>query len=70
MDSEGNWTADWIVPGGGTNTGQLMPFIGAVSFAFAPESENNKTCILPGKGRLVSGPCPTELGPQLFTIVP
>ncbi|KAH8910337.1 hypothetical protein BR93DRAFT_474125 [Coniochaeta sp. PMI_546] len=55
---------------GGTNAGQLVPFIGALSFAFAPESENNKTCILPGIGRLDSGPCPTELGPQLFSIFP
>ncbi|KAB5557854.1 hypothetical protein GE09DRAFT_90297 [Coniochaeta sp. 2T2.1] len=58
--------------GGETTAGQLMPFIGASSFAFAPESENNRTCILPGDdgGRLISGPCPTELGPQLFTIFP
>jgi hypothetical protein len=56
--------------GGDTNAGQLVPFIGAFSFAFAPESENNKTCILPGNGRLDAGPCPTELGPQLFSIFP
>lgn len=55
---------------GETNAGQLVPFIGALSFAFAPESDNNKTCILPGNGRLDSGPCPTELGPQLFSIFP
>lgn len=48
-----------------------MPFIGALSFAFAPESENGKTCILPGDaGRLDSGPCPKDLGPELFSIFP
>lgn len=58
-----------VSTGGETNAGQLIPFIGATSFAFAPESENNKTCILPGDaGRLDSGPCPTEVGPQLFSI--
>ncbi|RKU48153.1 hypothetical protein DL546_009314 [Coniochaeta pulveracea] len=57
--------------GGDTNDGQLVPFIGALSFPFAPLSENNKTCILPGTaGRLDSGPCPSDLGPQLFSIFP
>ncbi|AEO69629.1 uncharacterized protein THITE_2021944, partial [Thermothielavioides terrestris NRRL 8126] len=52
---------------GETDTSQLFPFIGQTSFAFAPLSENNKTCILPGNGRLDSGPCPTD-GSQLFSI--
>jgi hypothetical protein len=55
--------------GGETDTSQLFPFIGQTSFAFAPLSENNKTCILPGNGRLDSGPCPTD-GSQLFSIFP
>lgn len=56
---------------GETNSGQLMPFLGELSFAFAPESEGNKTCILPDEslGRLSSGPCPTD-GAQLFSIFP
>ncbi|EOO00637.1 putative iron-sulfur protein [Phaeoacremonium minimum UCRPA7] len=42
-----------------------------LSFAFAPVSEGNKTCILPDEAseRLVSGPCPTD-GAQLFSIFP
>lgn len=47
-----------------------MPFIGALSFAFAPESENGKICMFPGDDRLDSGPCPQDLGPQLFSIFP
>ena len=54
---------------GETNAGQLMPFIGAESFAFAPTSERGATCILPGNGRLESGPCPKD-GSQLFSIFP
>ena len=55
---------------GQTNTGQQFPYIGQFSFAFAPVSERNTTCILPGNnGRLESGPCPTD-GSQLFSIFP
>ncbi|EPE06891.1 iron-sulfur protein [Ophiostoma piceae UAMH 11346] len=54
---------------GETNADQLMPFIGALSFAFAPTGESNSTCILPGDGRLVSGGCPTD-GAQLFSVIP
>ncbi|KAK4114955.1 hypothetical protein N656DRAFT_703697 [Canariomyces notabilis] len=52
---------------GGTDGNQLFPFIGQTSFAFAPRNEQNRTCILPGNGRLDSGPCPTD-GSQLFSI--
>ncbi|KAM7192767.1 hypothetical protein V8F20_008692 [Naviculisporaceae sp. PSN 640] len=55
--------------GGETDSGQLMPFIGQLSFAFAPQNQNNQICILPGNGRLESGPCPTN-GAQLFSIFP
>jgi len=58
--------ADGIVEGE-TDGNQLFPFIGQTSFAFAPGNENNKTCILPGNGRLDSGPCPTD-GSQLFSV--
>ena len=54
---------------GETNADQLMPFIGALSFAFAPTGENNGTCILSGDGQLVSGACPTD-GAQLFSVIP
>ncbi|KAL2155802.1 hypothetical protein VTH82DRAFT_544 [Thermothelomyces myriococcoides] len=53
--------------GGETDGNQLFPFIGQTSFAFAPVNEDGKTCILPGDGRLDSGPCPTD-GSQLFSI--
>lgn len=48
-----------------------MPFIGQESFAFAPENENNQTCIIPGPDntRLISGLCPTD-GSQLFAVFP
>ncbi|KAK4146890.1 uncharacterized protein C8A04DRAFT_9382 [Dichotomopilus funicola] len=52
---------------GKTDGNQLFPFIGQTSFALAPSNENNKTCILPGNGRLDSGPCPSD-GSQLFSI--
>jgi hypothetical protein len=52
---------------GETTGSQQFPFIGQTSFAFAPLSENNKTCIIPGNGRLDSGPCPSD-GAQLFSI--
>lgn len=42
---------------GSTNTGQLFPFTGKKQFELAPVSEGNKTCIIPGSERLVSGPC-------------
>ncbi|KAI2602565.1 hypothetical protein GGR54DRAFT_644908 [Hypoxylon sp. NC1633] len=54
--------------GGETNNGQLVPFTGGTSFAFAPESERNATCIVAGAGRLDSTPC-TNDGSQLFTIL-
>ncbi|KAK0646716.1 hypothetical protein B0T16DRAFT_168671 [Cercophora newfieldiana] len=55
---------------GGTNSGQQFPFIGQLSFAFAPLSEGNRTCVLDGTdGRLTSGPCPTD-GAQLFSVFP
>ncbi|KAK4447067.1 hypothetical protein QBC34DRAFT_330474 [Podospora aff. communis PSN243] len=55
---------------GETSTGQQFPFIGQLSFAFAPLSEGNRTCILDGPdGRLTSGACPTD-GAQLFSIFP
>ncbi|KAK3334044.1 hypothetical protein B0T19DRAFT_419950 [Cercophora scortea] len=54
---------------GETQGAQLFPFIGQLSFAFAPSNENGKLCILPGNGRLDSGPCPTD-GSQLFSIFP
>ncbi|KAK4237280.1 putative iron-sulfur protein [Achaetomium macrosporum] len=48
--------------GEGETTGsQLFPFIGQTSFAFAPVSENNNTCILPGNGRLDSEPAMPRL---------
>ncbi|KAK4106959.1 hypothetical protein N658DRAFT_462072 [Parathielavia hyrcaniae] len=53
--------------GGETDGNQLFPFIGQTSFAFAPGNENNRICILPGNGRLESGPCPDD-GSQLFSI--
>ncbi len=56
-----------IIAEGQTDGSQLFPFIGQTSFAFAPGNENNKTCILPGNGKLDSGPCPTD-GSQLFSI--
>ncbi|KAK4217411.1 hypothetical protein QBC37DRAFT_53776 [Rhypophila decipiens] len=55
--------------GGETDSGQLIPFIGQTSFAFAPQNQRNQVCILPGDGRLESGPCPTD-GSQLFSIFP
>ncbi|CAK7204516.1 hypothetical protein SEUCBS139899_007273 [Sporothrix eucalyptigena] len=56
---------------GQTNADQLMPFIGAFSFAFAPSGENGNVCILPGDDntRLISGVCPTN-GAQLFAVFP
>ncbi|GAB1320855.1 Ricin B lectin domain-containing protein [Madurella fahalii] len=52
---------------GGTDGNQLFPFIGQTSFAFAPQNERNRICILPGDDRLESGPCPDD-GSQLFSI--
>jgi hypothetical protein len=49
-----------------TNQGQLYPFAGGESFALTPVSESNKTCLIPGNGRLVAGPC-QESG-NLFTL--
>jgi hypothetical protein len=51
---------------GETDDNQLFPYIGQTSFAFAPARERN-ICILPGDGRLESGPCPDN-GAQLFSI--
>ncbi|ORY68559.1 uncharacterized protein BCR38DRAFT_423628 [Pseudomassariella vexata] len=51
-----------------TNDGQLVPFFGKPSFVFAPESERNSTCLVPGNGRLVSAPCLKDRS-QVFTIV-
>jgi hypothetical protein len=60
--------ADSLAAEGGTNAGQAVKFVGAQSFAFAPNSDNGRTCILPGNnGRLESGPCPTD-GAQLFSV--
>lgn len=55
--------------GGETNSDQIFRYLGQLSFAFAPLAQNNKTCILPGDGRLDSGPCPTD-GSQLYSIFP
>lgn len=52
---------------GETDVNQLFPYIGQTSFAFAPASERDGICILPGDGRLESGPCPDD-GAQLFSI--
>ncbi|KAI0156725.1 hypothetical protein GGR52DRAFT_198745 [Hypoxylon sp. FL1284] len=52
---------------GDTNNGQLVPFTGGTSLVFAPESERNATCIVPGDGRLDSAPCAND-GSQVFTI--
>ncbi|KAI1105682.1 hypothetical protein F4804DRAFT_118075 [Jackrogersella minutella] len=54
---------------GGTNNGQLVPFTGGTGLVFAPESERNVTCIVPGDGRLNSAPCAND-GSQVFTILP
>lgn len=51
-----------------TNRGQLFPFSGAESFAFTPVFGDNKTCVVPGNGRLEAAPCP-EFAP-VFTLVP
>lgn len=58
-------------PAGQTNADQLMPFIGAFSFAFAPSGEKGSVCIVPGEdnGRLISSTCPTN-GAQLFAVFP
>ncbi|KAI1465124.1 uncharacterized protein F4812DRAFT_466578 [Daldinia caldariorum] len=53
---------------GETNNGQLVPFTGETSLVFAPESERNATCIVPGDGRLDSAPCAGD-GSQVFTIL-
>ncbi|KAI1395835.1 hypothetical protein F4819DRAFT_169241 [Hypoxylon fuscum] len=53
---------------GETNNGQLVPFTGGTSLVFAPESERNATCIVPGDGRLDSAPCAND-GSQAFTIL-
>lgn len=49
-----------------TNQGQLYPFAGGVSLALAPASEGNKTCLIPGNGRLEAGPCQGQA--SLFTL--
>lgn len=54
---------------GGVTGGQLFPFAGGESFVMAPVSEANKTCLIPGAGRLDSGACPEGNG-GLFTISP
>lgn len=54
---------------GETNNGQLFPFNGGTSLTFAPESEGNATCIVPGNGRLTSAPCAVNDGAQLFTVL-
>ncbi|KAI0144671.1 hypothetical protein GGR57DRAFT_323904 [Xylariaceae sp. FL1272] len=54
--------------GGETNSGQLIPFTGGTNFVFAPESEGNSTCIVPGDSNLVSAPCAGD-GTQVFTIL-
>ncbi|KAL7625941.1 hypothetical protein AAE478_002710 [Parahypoxylon ruwenzoriense] len=53
---------------GKTNNGQLVPFTGGTSLVFAPESERNATCIVPGDGRLDSAPCAYD-DSQVFTIL-
>ncbi|KAI1799148.1 hypothetical protein F4811DRAFT_568595 [Daldinia bambusicola] len=53
---------------GETNNGQLVPFTGETNLVFAPESERNVTCIVPGDGRLDSAPCAGD-GSQVFTIL-
>ncbi|KAI8960410.1 hypothetical protein F5Y11DRAFT_268656 [Daldinia sp. FL1419] len=53
---------------GETNNGQLVPFTGGTDLIFAPESERNATCIVPGNGRLDSAPCAND-GSQVFTIL-
>ncbi|KAK4250613.1 hypothetical protein C7999DRAFT_11628 [Corynascus novoguineensis] len=52
---------------GETDGNQLFPFIGQTSFAFTPVNEEDKICILPGDGKLDSGPCPSD-GSELFSI--
>ncbi|KAI1328435.1 hypothetical protein F5Y16DRAFT_154753 [Xylariaceae sp. FL0255] len=54
--------------GGQTNSGQLIPFTGGTSLVFAPESEGNATCIVPGTSNLVSAPC-TGDNTQVFTVL-
>ncbi|RYP89338.1 hypothetical protein DL769_000093 [Monosporascus sp. CRB-8-3] len=51
-----------------TNSGQLIPYISGTDLTFAPTSERNVTCIVPGEGRLVSAPCAEE-GSQIFTVL-
>ncbi|KAI0844545.1 hypothetical protein F5Y00DRAFT_248428 [Daldinia vernicosa] len=53
---------------GETNNGQLVPFTGETNLVFAPESERNATCIVPGDGRLDSAPCAGDSS-QVFTIL-
>ncbi|KAI0554327.1 hypothetical protein F4679DRAFT_353726 [Xylaria curta] len=53
---------------GETNSGQLIPFTGGTQFTFAPESENNATCIVPGSTRLDSAPCAGD-NSQVFKIL-
>ncbi|KAI1773611.1 hypothetical protein F4818DRAFT_95600 [Hypoxylon cercidicola] len=53
---------------GETNSGQLVPFTGGTSLVFAPESERNATCLVPGDGRLDSAPCAGD-NSQVFTIL-
>ncbi|KAI1477276.1 hypothetical protein F4774DRAFT_427297 [Daldinia eschscholtzii] len=53
---------------GETNNGQLVPFTGGTNLVFAPESERNATCIVPGDGRLDSAPCAGD-STQVFTIM-
>ncbi|OTB04796.1 hypothetical protein M426DRAFT_320385 [Hypoxylon sp. CI-4A] len=53
---------------GYTNDGQLVPFTGGMRLTFAPESEHNATCIVPGDGRLDSAPCAND-DSQVYTIL-
>ncbi|EFW99783.1 Mg2+ transporter protein [Grosmannia clavigera kw1407] len=50
-----NDTVNLFSCGGRADGYQLMPFTGALSFAFSPTGENGAVCILPGDGRLISG---------------
>ncbi|CAI4219079.1 unnamed protein product [Parascedosporium putredinis] len=54
--------------GGETNTGQLVSFNGETELAFAPVSENGRTCLVDGQGRVDSAACSGNAS-QVFTIV-
>ncbi|KAI1269107.1 hypothetical protein F5Y18DRAFT_414971 [Xylariaceae sp. FL1019] len=53
---------------GGTNEGQLVPFMGGTEIVIAPVSEGGATCVVSGEERLVDGPCAGD-GTQVFSVL-